>query len=283
MNATSNVYAYFAFLLILIAACGLFGWQLYRRWLPLRQAQSINRFDQPWLRIKGLVTLLLSQRKLLTARFRWSGVVHAMIFFGFLAVLLNTITFLGQGIWSGFELPLFNPDCAIGRGYLLVKEYFQLVVLIAVVIAIIRRLVVKPVRLTLSGEAVLVLFLIAYLMVVDWVFAGAELRHAAETGIWYLPLSTIVGGWLPASQLPLIHSVAFWSHLLVLLLFLNLLPISKHFHVVTSAFSIYFRNLGASKLETLNLEDEEAEHFGNSQLEHFHWKTVLDLYSCTEC
>jgi Fe-S oxidoreductase len=283
MSATCNMYSYITYLLILFSALILFGWQLNRRLQPLLKAQPVNRFDKPLERIKGLFTLVLFQRKLFKARFRWSGIMHAVIFLGFLAVLLNTITFLGQAAWPGFELPLFNPHNIVGQIYLLVKELFQLFVLIAVIIAIIRRTVLKPERLTLSGEAVLVLFMIGYLMVVDWVFAGAEIHAAGEVGFWFLPFGTLLAGWLPSSGLLLIHHFAFWSHLVVLLAFLNMLPVTKHFHVVTSAFNIYFRSLGTSKLETLNLEDDDAEHFGCSELEHFHWKSLLDLYSCTEC
>jgi len=283
MSATCNIYSYITYLVILFTSLILFGWQLNRRLQPLLKAQSVNRFDHPLERIKGMFTLLLFQRKLFKARFRWSGIMHAVIFLGFLAVLLNTITFLGQGVWPTFELPLFNPGNIIGQLYLLVKELFQLFVLIAVIIAIFRRLSLKPERLTLSGEAVLVLFMIGYLMLVDWVYVGAELQPAAEAGFWFLPLSNLLAAWLPAGGLLVIHHLAFWSHVFVLLLFLNMLPVTKHFHVVTATFSIYFRRLGTSKLDTLNLEDDEAEHFGSSQLEHFHWKNLLDLYSCTEC
>ena len=283
MNATCNIYAYTAYLVILIAALLLFAWQLYRRWLPLRRVQPVNRFGQPGARVKGLLVYLLGQRKLFKARFRFSGIMHAVIFFGFIAVLLNTVTFLGQGIQPGFELPLFNEHNGLGRLYLLIKELFQLLVLIAVAAAFIRRVAARPERLTLSAEAVLVLIMIGLLMVVDWFYAGAELQTAGREFLWYLPFSSLFADWLPAASLLLVHHAAFWLHVFVLLTFLNLLPVSKHFHVVTSTFNVYFRNLEPSRLQTLNLEDEEAEHFGTSRLEHLHWKNLLDLYSCTEC
>ncbi len=33
----------------------------------------------------------------------------------------------------------------------------------------------------------------------------------------------------------------------------------------------------------MNAEDEADQHFGPVTLEHFSWKDMLDLYTCTEC
>jgi Fe-S oxidoreductase len=79
-----------------------------------------------------------------------------------------------------------------------------------------------------------------------------------------------------------IGNVAWWVHNLVVLAFLNFLPRSKHFHIITSAPNVFFKKLeptGALARQDL----ENATHYGTSHIDQFHWKQVLDMYSCTEC
>jgi Fe-S oxidoreductase len=77
-------------------------------------------------------------------------------------------------------------------------------------------------------------------------------------------------------------NVAWWVHNLVVLVFLNLLPRSKHFHIITSLPNVFFLKLeptGALSKQDL----ENASTFGTSHIDQFNWKQVLDMYSCTEC
>ncbi|MBI3303512.1 MAG: (Fe-S)-binding protein [Deltaproteobacteria bacterium] len=71
-------------------------------------------------------------------------------------------------------------------------------------------------------------------------------------------------------------------HNLTVLVFLNLLPRSKHFHIITAIPNVFFRKLEpAGALSKMDLE--QAETFGTSHIDQFTWKQVLDMYSCTEC
>jgi Fe-S oxidoreductase len=72
-----------------------------------------------------------------------------------------------------------------------------------------------------------------------------------------------------------------WLHLIILFGFLNFLPYSKHFHVLTALFNIYFRELEPHK--NIKKMDLEVEHFGANRIQDFTWKQLLDLYTCTEC
>jgi Fe-S oxidoreductase len=79
-----------------------------------------------------------------------------------------------------------------------------------------------------------------------------------------------------------ISNTAWWVHNLVVLLFLNLLPRSKHFHIITAIPNVFFRKLEPTgALSKMDLEN--AETFGTSHINQFNWKQVLDMYSCTEC
>ena len=74
-------------------------------------------------------------------------------------------------------------------------------------------------------------------------------------------------------------------HIIVVFCFLNLLPHSKHLHVLTSIPNTFFANLDGIRntLKPIDLEDENAEYFGAADIDQFSWKQILDGYSCTEC
>jgi Fe-S oxidoreductase len=72
--------------------------------------------------------------------------------------------------------------------------------------------------------------------------------------------------------------------------FLVYLGYSKHLHIITAAPNVFFKStapkgrLPALDIEAvMNAESEADQHFGPVALEHFSWKDMLDLYTCTEC
>jgi Fe-S oxidoreductase len=81
--------------------------------------------------------------------------------------------------------------------------------------------------------------------------------------------------------------VSWWTHAALILYFLNHLPGSKHLHVLTSLLNVWFSNTSGpgrvGAMRPMDLEAENAEQFGASDVEHLSWKNLLDGYSCTEC
>jgi hypothetical protein len=70
------------------------------------------------------------------------------------------------------------------------------------------------------------------------------------------------------------------------LIFLNILPYSKHFHIITAVANVFARNPRQNTLPTITdiegkVEREEA--IGFAKITDLSWKDVLDLYTCTEC
>ena len=104
---------------------------------------------------------------------------------------------------------------------------------------------------------------------------------------------------LPLGGLVFLARAGFWTHVTLVLVFLNLLPHSKHFHVITAVPNVFLRSLQpAGRLVPLaeNAEklmervgaageapDPLAEPIGVARIEHFTWKALLDFYTCTEC
>jgi ferredoxin len=71
-------------------------------------------------------------------------------------------------------------------------------------------------------------------------------------------------------------------HIAIVMVFLNFLPMGKHFHIITGLPTVYFQRLTPQgQLSKLDLET--GEKFGVAKLTDLSWKEILDTYSCTEC
>ena len=86
--------------------------------------------------------------------------MHAVIFWGFISVGINSVHFIGRGFIDNWSLPLFGPNDFLGHLYLPFIDIFEVGVLLMVVWAAVRRIIIKPKRITLSADAALILFLI---------------------------------------------------------------------------------------------------------------------------
>src|SRR5205823_9446240 len=93
-------------------------------------------------------------------------------------------------------------------------------------------------------------------------------------------------GGLSAGSAWIAYRVSWWAHALLVLTFLNYLPYSKHLHVVTSLFNVFFSNTSwkgeGAAMRPMDLQ-ADVEKFGASDVEDLTWKNLLDGYSCTEC
>lgn len=104
---------------------------------------------------------------------------------------------------------------------------------------------------------------------------------------------------LSPSTLVVLAHVGYWTHSSLVLIFLNLLPHSKHFHVITAIPNVFFKDLeprgrlqpiaeNAEKLAEMmmaasELPDPTQASLGIAKVEHMSWKHILDFYTCTEC
>src|SRR5207248_1977025 len=88
---------------------------------------------------------------------------------------------------------------------------------------------------------------------------------------------------LPPAALEAGFAIGWWTHIVLVSAFLLYLPRSKHLHIVTSLFNVYFRKLAPrGELPAMDLEREDAT-FGLKTLQDLGWKDILDGFTCTEC
>jgi Fe-S oxidoreductase/nitrate reductase gamma subunit len=272
------------FLLVTLAAASFLAWSLSRKWQLLMARSGRVVLGQWRERIRGLVVFAIGQKRMFQEPV--AGVMHALIFWGFLVFSVRSLSLILEGLARGFELPLLRTG--LGHAYLLTKEVFIVLVLAGVAVAAWRRLVTRPARLELSADAWVILGLIATLMVTDALADGARIAGGAP-GPWaWTPVSAAVGGLFAGTapgSLHALYATAWWVHLAALYFFANYLPYSKHFHVYTSLPNVLLRPLDPpGRLVPMDLEHiEEGSTFGAQRITDLSWKQRLDLFSCTEC
>lgn len=268
--------------LLLFCALSLFANTMADRYWLMRAGQPANYFDRWSDRLKALLTLGFGQKRLLQEK--GAGWMHTAIFAGFLVVSLRTVTLIGRGFAADFNLPFFGGP--LGQVYALAKDTFALIILCALAYALFRRLITKPQRLHLSGEANLILVWIGSLILSDLMGDAAHFHlHPENHERGFAWVGTLLAGIFSGQESTTVerwHSVMFWYHNVAVLAFLNFLPFGKHFHVLTALPAVFFRRLTPSAaLE--KMEFEGLETFGVGKLEDFHWRRFLDMYTCTEC
>lgn len=272
------------FALLTIAALAGVAWSLSRKLSLLlagRRQVELGRWGE---RLRGLLVFFVGQKRMFLEPL--PGIMHALIFWGFLVFTVRSLSMVVEGLTQGWELPLMHTT--LGHAYLLSKDLFAVMVLVGVAIAAWRRLVTRPERLEYSADAWVILGLIAALMVTDLLADGARIGGGAP-GPWaWTPVSSMVGAKLVGASeagLRTTYTAAWWLHLTVLYVFANYLPHSKHFHVYTSLPNVLLRPLSEpGRLSKMDLENiQEGTALGAAKVTDLTWKQLLDLYTCTEC
>ncbi len=280
------------FLGIVVLAVGFFALNVQRLYRYLRIGRETRRVDVPLVRIGNLLAIGMGQAKIL--RDPLAGALHATVFWGFVVLTIGTVEAVLQGIWPAFSYERLLP-APLWALFAFSQDLFAVFVLAAVGALLYRRLVVHPKRLEGDGlehgDAIFILGMIAALMI-TLVLAGAfqfvaqPALASPERPVAYalsIPLERIVSPGGAAVG----RSVNFWLHALLVLLFLNYLPYSKHLHVVTSLINVYLSDTSIpgkkGLMPAMDLEAEGAEQFGAADVTHLTWKNLLDGSSCTEC
>jgi Fe-S oxidoreductase/nitrate reductase gamma subunit len=259
----------------------------------LRSRKPDARFDHVGERIKAFFVYVIGQGRLL--RWPYAGILHALIFWGFLVLLTAIVQGIIEAVWLGFRFDMVPIAPVIAAA----QDVFAVAVLTGVLMALVNRLVINPTRFRGSHrrDAVLILVWIGTLIVCMQLSvatliaegnAPQALAHFRPFASALSRLFTPVGA--DSSVLVGLHGLFFWAHLTLVFTFLVYLGYSKHLHIVSAAPNVFFKKVrpkgelpGLDIEAVMNAEDEADQHFGPVTLEHFSWKDMLDLYTCTEC
>ena len=218
-----------------------------------------------------------------------AGLMHSMIYFGFMA-LLGVTTVLEVD----HQLPE-NLKFLHGRTYLAYSFFGDLagvVFMVGIVWALVRRYIQRPYRIRIKTRPEHALILGVFALIGISGFFAEALRIAEIESPGYekwsfigYPLSQMFDG-LSAHTLTQWHQWTWILHVAAFAVFLVMLPITMLRHIFTSPLNMYLKDRerpkGAMRAMP-NLAETSLESFGASVVEDFTWKQLLDTDSCTMC
>ena len=222
-----------------------------------------------------------------------AGLMHSMIYFGFL-VLLGVTTVLEVDHQLPVALKFLHGD--VYRGYAFVGDAAGLVFTTGVVWAIVRRYVQRPYRIRIKtkrehGIILGVLLAIGLsgfgaemFRIASGIAAGEDLSYEKWSFIGW-PLAQTVKG-ASAGTLENWHQVWWVGHVVAFIAFLAILPVTMLRHIFTSPLNMYLRDRDRPKgaMRAMpNLTETSLESFGAAVVEDFTWKQLLDTDACTMC
>ena len=305
------------FAVVALVAFGYAGYQFskIRRNILLGKDADIEpgRAGERW---KNVLLIAFGQKKMFK---RWiPAVFHLFIYVAFLFTQIELIEIIIDGLFSQHRF--FADKLGGFYGFLIsFIEVLSVLAFVATLIFLIRRNALKIPRLRkpeLKGwpklDANLILIFEIILLIGIFSMNGADMvlqeRGAAgypDTG--NLAFSQFLGPMLfdglSNGQLVIVERFGWWLHLIMVFVFLNYLPISKHLHILMAFPNTYYARL-EPKGEMDNMPDvmnevksmmdpeaafdesameEELPTFGANDIFDLSWKHLLGAYTCTEC
>jgi Fe-S oxidoreductase len=244
-----------ALLALLIASVALF-------WLRLRKVLAVIQGSRPDTgftlaplgpRIRRVIAEVLGQSKVIEQR-RLPGLAHAFVFWGFCAFSLVTINHIATGFGARFLA-----DAGLGAYYFTFVAFWAWLVAISIAGLFIRRFIVRPLWLgKTSPESGIIALLIFTLMVTYlgglWISRSGGEKSGGFAAMW-------------------------WLHTLALLVFLPLIPHTKHLHLLLSPATLFLKRDGFSAIPPLSGDED----FGLDTGKDVTRLDALQAFSCVEC
>ena len=281
-----GISGYVIFWVLFAIASGLFAQRAYFLVRLMRLGKPENRFDRIGQRIKAMLVEIVPQwctLKTVTRKDR-AGIGHALFFWCFALFFVSYIIFIGLA--GGFGLSSLIERTPFETVYFSILDIAAALVTLTLIVAAVRRYVIRPQRLEPTAEAGIILMMVFFLMVLH-VFGGAFDHAARGVHASWPPLGVALAGFLSRtgfsqSTLEGGYRGVWWLHYLLILGFMVYIPRSKHLHILASPVNAFFKPLGPKVvLEPIPVEEQET--FGVSKIQEFTWKDLLDLYACAVC
>ena len=285
----------------------------------VRRLYRFFKLTQPAFQVKDfgrrlILTLDVAIAQTKIFRRPVTGLMHALVFWGFCIIALGTIEMVIDGLANVEHSLSF-----LGTGYLIITasgDIFALLVGIFILAFLFRRIFMNIKRFqgiemkhvshldaNIALSMILLLMISLLGMNASWV---AMHEQVAEAYAGYYPISELLSGMFAGMEPSGIggwYEVFWWLHILLIFAFANILPYSKHFHVFMSLPNVFLSRLEPlGKLTNMDSITREVKvmmnpdtafssqaaempvvRFGIKDIEDVSWKNYLDSLSCTEC
>lgn len=273
-------------LFLLVAGYALFlvGYLLYSRVAYIKLGQKEELDLQLNERLNTVLINVFGQRKLF--KDTKSGVMHFVLFYGFIIIQVGLIEIILKGFFKGYELPLGS----LHKYFSFLQEWTVFLMLAAVVYGFYRRYFEKLKRLQWKRDGKALFVYIGLMILTLSIFcllAFEQVMVGREPNLVYAPfsgmLALLFGGLSEAVSTALFY-VFWWMHILIVFIFMVFVVQSKQAHELFAAVNVFFRKVGAvSKPRKIDFEDEELESYGVGKIQDFTQAQLIDLYACAEC
>ncbi len=298
----------------LLITLGVFAWTIWRifSYLKFTKPYPIKNIPR---RIGIMMKVAIGQTKIF--RRPIIGFLHALVFWGFLVILIGSIEMVIDGLFGTERvLSVMGPvyDVLFATG-----DIFAFIIALAIIVFLFRRLFMHIKRFygvemkkISKLDANLALSIILVLMISLLGMNTFYILHAQQLNqevLGVFPVSEFFASLfvgMNANSVYLLHEINWWAHILLIFLFANILPYSKHFHVFMSVPNVflsrlqplgYLENMPAITKEVKLMmdpnaafatpaegeEEEEVSRFGVLDADDATWKNYVDSLACTEC
>lgn len=300
------------FAAVLLLTLGIFSWtinRLIKYFKFTRPAFPVRDFGK---RFSLMLKVAFGQSKIF--RRPVIGFFHALVFWGFCIILFGSIEMVIDGL-TGSERALsflggfYNFLMASG-------DIFAVLVAISILVFLSRRLffhirrfegieMKRKSHLDANTALSLILLLMISLIGMNTGYSGYSSAEGPEIHGFY-PVAAFMAGLFPGASsqsFRLVYEISWWTHILLIFIFANYLPYSKHFHVFMSVPNVFLSRLEPlgklTNMDNITREvklmmnpetafsaapsDAPPERFGIKDAEDATWKNYFDSLSCTEC
>ncbi|MDQ2771086.1 MAG: (Fe-S)-binding protein [Bacteroidota bacterium] len=305
------------FALLLVAAFGFFAWQVRKIRANILIGRERDVSGNAAERFQKTLLVAFGQQKMFKRM--TPALLHLVVYVGFLVINIEVLEIVVDGLFGTHRfLSFLGP---VYSGLMATNETLGALVIIAVAAFWWRRNRQPPLKRFTGVElrawpkldANIILYIEVILMAALFTMNGADLKlHQlrGETLPGAFPVSSLLTGLFPANAgtLEILERVGWWAHITGILLFLNYLPSSKHFHIILAFPNVWYSRLVPqgqfSNVESITNEvrammdpsfvvppaptapDGSAlppTPFGAKDVEDLPWTNLLNAYSCTEC
>ena len=297
------------FLLALVLGVGYFARNIKKVIRNIKLGQKVDASDHKKERWNNVIKIALGQSKMVVRPI--SGMLHIIVYVGFIIINIEVLEIIIDGLFGTHRIFSFMGSF---YGFLIASfEILAVLVFVSVVVFWLRRNALKLQRFWKpemkgwpknDGN-----FILYFEMVLMGLFL---LMNSTDVSFQEMNqgnvISKYIAGWFSGTSeatLHLIERVAWWLHILGILVFLNYLYFSKHLHIILAFPNVYFgrvapkgkfKNLESVTNEVKLMMDPSADpyaapaegaeapaKFGASDVMDLSTTQLLNAYTCTEC
>ena len=294
------------FAIILFSGLGFFVRNVSKLKRNIYLGKEVDTSGNTKLRWSNMVKIALGQGKMI--RRPIAGILHIVVYVGFVIINIEVLEIVIDGLFGTHRIfSVIGPFYGVLIGTF---EILAALVFISVIVFWFRRNIVNVQRFMksemkgwpkLDGNLILYFEIVLMALFITMNATDVEFQSSNSGNI----ISQFFAPMFEGTNVTLIERIAWWMHIVGILIFLNYLYYSKHLHILLAFPNTYYGsvnpkgqldNLEAVTKEVKLMMDPDAnpyaavdegavapDKFGASDVQDLNWIQLLNAYTCTEC